>query len=511
MRYLFISFIGFLYQGYIVCQNINPEQDEIFRMNEVCTIELTMSAEDKEELIYGENPDLRIYFPASIHFTNSLIDTFIDSVGVRNRGNTSIDNLKRPLKIDFREYGGAKFFDHKKFNLKPEHNDPSMVREFLSLYIFRESGVPAARASYANVYINDEYMGLYLNVEQIDDEFLEKRMNNDDGNLYKCLIQADLWDEEMAYNDIIYELKTNEEINDRIKLVELIRILSDSENQNLPDELANYFHVDMFLRYMAVEALIGHWDSPTMLANNYYLYEDAMTNRTVLIPYDVDNTLGIDWLATDWSEVSFESWGEGNLKTHALSIAVTEIPEFYNRYYKYVVTILEHIFNEEKLFPIIDDAKDLIDEFILEDEYYPLDWEFNYNDFDVALDSAYGGWVMYGVKPYISKRIQIARDELNFVEGFETLYPENPYTGQEPISINEESIKIYPNPCNDYFYINSTRADFAELYSVDGKLIRSESLYSNQKVSVSGIVKGLYILKIYSGNQLIHVDRLVVD
>ena len=102
MRYFLICLISGLYQVSALCQNINPGQDEIFRMEEVCTIELTMSAADKEELIHGEHPELRIYFPATIHFTNSLIDTIIDSVGVRNRGNTSIDNLKRPLKIDFR-------------------------------------------------------------------------------------------------------------------------------------------------------------------------------------------------------------------------------------------------------------------------------------------------------------------------------------------------------------------------------------------------------------------------
>ncbi len=518
MRYFLICLISGLYQVSVLCQNINPGQDEIFRMEEVCTIELTMSAADKEELIHGEHPELRIYFPATIHFTNSLIDTIIDSVGVRNRGNTSIDNLKRPLKIDFREFGGVKFFDHKKFNLKPQHNDPSMLREFICLYILRESGVPAAQASFANVYINNEYMGIYLNVEQVDDVFLDKRFNNDIGNLYKCLYQgapADLRDVESAYDDVRYELKTNEELNDRTKLVELIQFLSNSGSKSFSDDLANHFHVDIYLRYLAVESLLGHWDSPTMLSNNYYLYEDDITNKIVLIPYDLDNTLGIDWLGTDWSEVPFELWGEGNWQTNALSVAVSGIPVLYGRYYQHVVTVLEYVFNEEQLFPLLDTAKNLIDQFIFEDEYYPLDWGFTYDDFDVALESARGNWVNYGVKPYITKRIQIANNELGFVEGFETLYLENPFTGQQPTtlftSIAEENYEVYPNPCNDYFYINSNRADVIQLYSIDGKLVKSESLNSDRKISVSSMVKGLYILKIFSSNQTVHSEILVID
>ena len=56
----------------------------------------------------------------------------------------------------------------------------------MTLRIFREGGVPAARSFHTRVYLNGEYMGHYLNVEQIDDEFALTRFGNDTGNLYKC-------------------------------------------------------------------------------------------------------------------------------------------------------------------------------------------------------------------------------------------------------------------------------------------------------------------------------------
>ena len=103
----------------------------------------------------------------------------------------------------------------KSLTLKAENNDPSMIRELMSLQTFRKSDLPAARTHHSEVYINDEYMGIYLNVEQIDDEFVDSRFGNEEGNLYKCAWGATLEDDGQINNDDIYELKTNEDVNDR--------------------------------------------------------------------------------------------------------------------------------------------------------------------------------------------------------------------------------------------------------------------------------------------------------
>jgi spore coat protein H len=63
---------------------------------------------------------------------------------------------------------------------------PTMIRELLTLKYYREMNVPAARTHHVRLYMNDEYMGIYLNVEQIDDEFLNQRHGHEEGFLYKC-------------------------------------------------------------------------------------------------------------------------------------------------------------------------------------------------------------------------------------------------------------------------------------------------------------------------------------
>jgi spore coat protein H len=179
--------ISLLFSASVFSQNVNPPKDEIYREDEVAVIRITMDPEDKAFLLDDANIWSDDYLSAAFQFKNSLIDTTLTfNVGIRLRGNTSRSQPKRSFKLKFKEFDGEKFYGYKKFNLKAVNNDPAMVRELLAMQTFRKANVPATRIHHSEVYINDEYMGIYLNVEQIDDEFAESRFGYDEGNLYKC-------------------------------------------------------------------------------------------------------------------------------------------------------------------------------------------------------------------------------------------------------------------------------------------------------------------------------------
>ena len=78
-------------------------------------------------------------------------------------------------------------------NLNGNHNDPSMMRARMVWEYMRAQGYIAPRISHVRLYINDEYKGLYINVEHVDEEFIQKRFKHDHGNLWKYL-PADLAD-----------------------------------------------------------------------------------------------------------------------------------------------------------------------------------------------------------------------------------------------------------------------------------------------------------------------------
>ncbi|GIS54586.1 hypothetical protein Ct9H90mP29_16280 [bacterium] len=236
-----------------------------------------------------------------------FIDETIDSVGFRLRGNTSRVSAKKSFKVDFNHFiSGRDFHGVEKLNLNGEHNDVSIMRAKLSWDLYQSMGIVSSRANHAKLYINGDYYGLYISVEHIDDSFLSKNFQNDNGNLWKCLWPADLtyrgnnaedyypyWDEKRPY-----ELKTNKDDYDYTKLARLIRIVHQT-----PDSLDMVLDLKDVMQYLSMNILTGSWDDYRFLRNNFYLYHDPSDDLIHFIPYDYDNTFSIDWFDIDWSTI----------------------------------------------------------------------------------------------------------------------------------------------------------------------------------------------------------------
>ncbi|MCG6915133.1 CotH kinase family protein, partial [bacterium BMS3Abin03] len=187
------------------------------------------------------NVDSDSLFYAQFYFKNKYIEETVDSVGFRLRGNTSRYSQKKSFKVSFNDFiPGRNFYGVDKLNLNGEHNDPSIVRSKLCWDLFNTIGMKSSRAAYADVYINDQYYGLYISVEHIDDEFLQKNFTDDTGNLWKCLYPADLnylGSDQNLYKISAYDLKTNEAGSDYSQLAHLIDILNNTPNNLFADSL----------------------------------------------------------------------------------------------------------------------------------------------------------------------------------------------------------------------------------------------------------------------------------
>jgi hypothetical protein len=61
---------------------------------------------------------------------------------------------------------------------------------------------------------------------------------------------------------------------------------------------------------------------------------------------------------------------------------------------------------------------------------------------------------------------------------------------------NEKIISIYPNPANDKLSINSKKTfDHIEILTAQGQILKSLTI-NNNTIDVSGLSKGLYLLRI---------------
>ena len=98
------------------------------------------------------------------------------SAGIRYKGYSSYNanEIKNPFNIDLNyTITGQNHLGYRKLKLSNVIHDPTFVREVLSYEIARKY-MPASTAGYARLFVNDTLIGLYTNVEAVDEGFIEK-------------------------------------------------------------------------------------------------------------------------------------------------------------------------------------------------------------------------------------------------------------------------------------------------------------------------------------------------
>ena len=203
---------------------------------------------DSIELIkLYENFDSNLYIPIKISYKG---ETRI--ARMRIRGDTSRKDPKKSLKIKF----DSLTIDNlpEIINLNAEYADKSYIRQYLSSKLMQKSGQICFNAEHVKVYVNGNFHGLFLQVENIGKDFLKRNGLDKKGNLYKatkdgaCLSVFDDF-------DLKWEKKTNkkDDHNDLTKLIYNINNTSDNEFHAFVkesfeyDELINILALNMFL------------------------------------------------------------------------------------------------------------------------------------------------------------------------------------------------------------------------------------------------------------------------
>jgi len=173
---------GALARVALVAQTAAPPDpaDAFFDDTVVHEIRLAVNSRDWQSLKdhFQENT----YYPADFRWR----DQVVRYVGIRSRGNGSRRPQKPSLRLDTNRYtAGQQFLGLKSFILRNNSQDPTNLRERLSMLFFRLMGVAGAeREAHARLFVNNEYAGLYTIVESPDKDFLERNFGERDGRLY---------------------------------------------------------------------------------------------------------------------------------------------------------------------------------------------------------------------------------------------------------------------------------------------------------------------------------------
>lgn len=488
---LFLSFFPF----YLNAQN---DGDIFFGSNQIHTVNITFSQPDFWDSLVA-------YYAIDKFMAGDVeIDgTMLASSGVQLKGNSSYNSypgVKKSMNLDFNEYVSGQDYDGlKKLNLNNGFKDPTLIREKIFLEFCKMIGMPAPRCTYAKVYINGNYWGLYTAVEQVNKSFCEINFGDDHGNLFKGDPHGDLKFKGMVDSVYYahYELKTNEDVNDWSDLVNLINKINNTPSANYYDSLEKVLDTDLFLRYQAADIIFANLDSYTGSGHNYYMYHDTLSGQ-------------FKWIMWDCNE-AFGNFNQGMSldKIHGLDILYIPTPQqdrpltykmFQNNTYQTafidkICYYTENFFSHGILDPMIDSLADKI----RTDYYADPNKMFTNQQFEDNIEIAIyvpglpGGGDVAGLKSFITAR----RDSL-WLE----LVNYGCYQGLNDYNTTTDDVSVFPNPVIDILqavvnYSDGSLPDYYILSDITGREILAGKIQTSSfQIDCNEIQSGTYFLNI---------------
>ena len=488
-----IFVILFCLSGFSKAKAQNTAGDSIFGSSQIHDVYLNFSQ-------VGWWDSLTANYTADIYMKCNMIFDGVsyNGVGVKFKGNSSYNNpfKKKSLKIGVDEYDTLlKVNKLKKFNLNNGFKDPSFLREKLALDFANQMGAIAPRCTYARVYLNNVYWGLYNLVEEITSTFLKDHFADKRGNLFKGDPSGDLkWlgsTASLYYSK--YELKTNTTANNWSDLVRLIDKINNSTTTALHDSLDAIMNTTSTIKAWTITNLFSNLDSYLGSGHNYYVYHDSLTNKFNYILWDVNESFGNFNMGMSIAKIEamcifFISNPATNCPLYNKMLANTT----YKAAYITEICNMANYFSNAMLDAKIDSLKNLIAPSVLADtlKFY------TYNDFlnnvnnDITIVGNPGGNNIAGIKSFITARHNALVTELA---------SQNCFVGINVVT-NNFSFAVFPNPVNGNSVTVSSAEELKtiELFNALGEKLSSFKCNNKNETTfnLNGLEAGIYFLRV---------------
>ena len=313
-----------------------------------------------------------------------------DSVGVRIKGQTSymqLPNGSQKFSFDINVdafIDGQDVAGYETFNLHNGFQDASVMRDVVYKHLIRPH-VPAGRACFAQLYINDQNWGHYCMVQDLDSDFIEEWWWSNDGTRWRADRPpgspgggGGTWGDGTAalnYNgadtadyQTYYTLGRAEEPNSWERLVTMCDKLNNTPIAQLADTLDKYMDIDRCLWHLAAEVAFADDDSYIHKGKmDYSLFWDAETGRMTTQEIDGNSILGTQ--ALNWSP--FYNADDDN---YPLLYRVMQVDELRQRYLAHLRHIMAASMQQADVTELISQYRSLIDTVVEADPIKLMSW-----------------------------------------------------------------------------------------------------------------------------------------
>ena len=165
--------------------------------------------------------------------------------------------------------------------------DPAYVRQCLSYRLWAKAGIPSPLCNFAHVRVNNQDMGLYVNLQPMKKTFLRSHYGEELGNLYEIAGQ-DFEDEARnRWKASLDSMKREDDksLNDIDGVIDAL-----SEKSGSMEKIEKRVDLDEFFRHWAMELILSHFDGFALSNNNAYIYF-AANGKMQVLPWGADNVL----------------------------------------------------------------------------------------------------------------------------------------------------------------------------------------------------------------------------
>ena len=275
--------------------------------------------------------------------------------GIRQKGglgSSSTLDGKPGFSVKLNEFvAGQRLDGMEKILLNNAQEDPTFVSEHVGYEMHRRAALWAPRTSYGVVTLNGQVYGVYVIKEAISEDFLERNFGaaNDTGNLYEGFYHpADqsLGDfvshpEELDLKDEVEDMRTRDDV---LALAAVVTGASDGEFE---DMLGLRLDLDAYVTQLAMDSLLGYWDSYHYFLNNYYLYDNPADSRFVYVPQGMD-------------QLQYSNFDDGAWPMGRLAQRIREIPALDARFTSEKSRILADVWDVAAIHTRIDQVGTLL-------------------------------------------------------------------------------------------------------------------------------------------------------
>ncbi len=326
-------------------------EDKLFDTSDILDIDIIMDDEKWNESL--SNAIQEVYYECDVIING----TTFKQVGIRPKGNTSLssiandpDNNRYSFKLEFDQFvDGQTCFGLDKLVLNNSYADTTNMKEAIIYDMFQYMGVDASLYNFAKISVNNEYWGVYLALEAVEDSFMLRNYGMEKGYLYKPdsmgfgsnnggkkqegnfnfpippeggfkmpdnfdnagqnrpkMSSSDDGGQEgrggfggmgggsnLNYTDDnldSYQTIWDSEVNDSTK-ADHERVVKALKNVHSSTDIEKYIDVDQVLKYMAVHNFSVNDDSLSgSMSHNYYLYE--ANGQISILPWDYNLSFG---------------------------------------------------------------------------------------------------------------------------------------------------------------------------------------------------------------------------